>query len=220
MKAKFLISIIILFFANFTFGETYNYKLQFVSSEVVVPVIRPHLDQQAKITASGYQLFIDTTPDNFKKIKEILHQLDKISETYKVDIRIGENPVNSTNKTSYKVSNNQPVNLNFQVMDGYTAYFSFENRQMTELEITISKQPNGLFDVHLKTDIYQPAKDNKGKVFFQKNSLDNRYLSPADEWQSLLENDSDDSKNGRVTSYKTASNKENNQPEIYLKISQ
>ncbi|TQV84443.1 hypothetical protein [Aliikangiella coralliicola] len=69
-------------------AESYIHQMQYLKAEQVIPVIKPHLSQQTRLTAKGYQLFIQSTPKDYEKIKQMMLMLDKKPGNFLVQVRV------------------------------------------------------------------------------------------------------------------------------------
>ncbi len=62
--------------------------MNYLSAEQVIPVITPHLKKETGLSAKGFQLIIQSTPEEYKKIQQLLTLLDKKPAQYLAEVRI------------------------------------------------------------------------------------------------------------------------------------
>lgn len=94
------------------FAEMFVHQLNYVSSEQIIPVMKPHLSPETKLSGKGYKLFIQTSVDEYKKIQDILKTLDKKPGEYLVEVRILKRRLD---KWEMKQTNIQATNTNLRI---------------------------------------------------------------------------------------------------------
>ena len=61
--------------------------LHYRTAEEVIPLIRPFLSEDARISGSGFQLILRTNEKNLEEIKTILTRLDRRPERLLIEVR-------------------------------------------------------------------------------------------------------------------------------------
>ncbi|WP_444998490.1 hypothetical protein [Aliikangiella sp. IMCC44359] len=111
-KCYLLLISYLLFVSPKTFAEMFVHQLNYVSSEQIIPVMKPHLNPKTKLSGKGYQLFIQASADEYKKIQEIIKALDQKPGEYLVEVRILKRRLD---KWEMKQTNIQATNTNLKI---------------------------------------------------------------------------------------------------------
>lgn len=69
-------------------AEIYFHQMKYLTAAQIIPIIKPHLKSETGITAKGFQLIIQSSPEEYKKIKQIVSTLDKKPGEYLAEVRI------------------------------------------------------------------------------------------------------------------------------------
>ncbi|MCW8879120.1 MAG: hypothetical protein OQJ89_06500 [Kangiellaceae bacterium] len=91
MKPRALLHILILAFSLTIFdihAKLFIHQMQYLKAEQVIPAIKPHLAKETTLSAKDYQLFIDSTEAEYKKIQSMLKMLDKKPKNLMIEVRV------------------------------------------------------------------------------------------------------------------------------------
>ncbi|HSO19853.1 MAG TPA: hypothetical protein VLT88_10365 [Desulfosarcina sp.] len=66
-------------------------------AEEIIPVIAPLLDSSDRISGRGFQLFVNTTPENIPRIREVVAHLDRTVRQLAVTVVQGEHALETLN---------------------------------------------------------------------------------------------------------------------------
>ena len=69
-------------------AKLFIHQMQYLKAEQVIPAIKPHLSEETTLSAKDYQLFIDTTEAEYKKIKSMLEMIDKKPKNLMIEVRV------------------------------------------------------------------------------------------------------------------------------------
>jgi len=61
-------------------------QLQHRPAEEVIPVIKPMLSTSDSVTGQGFQIFVRTTPENLKQIKQMISKLDVAAKLLQISV--------------------------------------------------------------------------------------------------------------------------------------
>ncbi|MDH5594273.1 MAG: hypothetical protein OEY68_07710, partial [Gammaproteobacteria bacterium] len=59
------------------------------TTEEIIPVLKPLLDNNTAITGTGYQIIIRATPSKLAEIRQIIDQLDKTPKSLLISVKHG-----------------------------------------------------------------------------------------------------------------------------------
>lgn len=69
-------------------AELFIHQLKHQPAQSVIPAIQPHLSKQTSISAKGFQLIVDGSPQDNQKVIDILQMLDSKLRQYFVEVKI------------------------------------------------------------------------------------------------------------------------------------
>jgi len=110
------------------FAEMFIHQLKYQQGSQIIPVIKPHLSESTVISAKDYKLFIQSTPQEYEKIKSMLIMLDKKPGQYMVEVKILSRKLDN-----WELKQTQITASNEQVSGKITRYQSGSNRDNEKL---------------------------------------------------------------------------------------
>ena len=76
-------------------GQLAVIELKHRSSDEIIPILTPFLGPEDTLSGQGFQLFIDTTPQNLTRIQVMIARLDRIAKQLAITVVQGENALES-----------------------------------------------------------------------------------------------------------------------------
>ena len=78
-------------------GSIHYFDLKNRSSDEVIPILAPFLQEDEAISGDGYQLFIKTTNARAKEIESLINSLDRAAKTFRISVTNDEYIARSQN---------------------------------------------------------------------------------------------------------------------------
>ncbi|MEM8844504.1 MAG: hypothetical protein AAGB35_05605 [Pseudomonadota bacterium] len=92
MKALTFLIVLLMCSTNlYSAGSIHYYDLTKRPAEEVIPLIQPFLEPQEAISGDGYQLFIKATATRAQEIEELIANIDKAADIFKISVSNDQN---------------------------------------------------------------------------------------------------------------------------------